>query len=46
MIAITARRGVLALDDDQRASIRHDKVLIDLRVESRIFVKVAEVNYG
>ena len=46
MIAITERRSVLAIDDDQRASIRDDKLVIDWRVESRIFVKIAEVRYG
>src|SRR3989442_14981901 len=47
LVTITTERGgVLALDDDQHASIRGGKLLIDWRVKSRIFMKIAEVNYG
>src|SRR2546426_11827988 len=43
MIAVTERRSVLALDDDQRVSITDGRVVVDQRIAPHLFIKIAEV---
>ena len=43
LVTITERRGVLALDDNHRVSLKNGSVLIDYRIEPHIFVKVLGV---
>ena len=44
MIAVTTeRRGVFAIDEDHRASLKNGSVVLDYRIAPHIFVKVLGV---
>ena len=43
MIVTTERRGVLALGEDHRASVKNGAVVIDYQIDPRIFLKLLEV---